>query len=493
MASRPSSSRWSPELGSQPLVLVDAAADDVEAGRPERLVGDVEPEHRAELLGGVHSGTREQLGVPRAELVGILSVLARSIQTENSLVRLESFKLMITIIERFRTLLIEGPRRYRWSDAFLDEISAAMAQSLPDFQIILAMRIRLGGTSSGKRNAILTDFLFRVIECYIMAMPNLVKKSSFDWMKLLPDTADLFNTSLPIVQMRMLNCLKKIVDSGDHDFIQQFMSSRILFEILLSTRSEKVHNYCHRIALKLLRHALAVNTSNDEILSSVQYEASVWIGSLTLSTLPALFKLLEDTLQDSWKQIAFVGRAWNTHNAPKKLQFSTLLSAALSSQTDSKDFVMMVCQVVTRCLLYSRDPISLAAVIVYSNESNESNHSVAENTHSIPLIEYAQKLLHLNDENHLTVISCLRKLLHAYFPDEALLSRALDVLRTSESTLLVDCNISSDMNHLGHADQISLVNFLNHYVIVASGEKKILKQYWSIIGRIIPNIITVSV
>jgi hypothetical protein len=134
--------------------------------------------------------------------------------------------------------------------------------------------------------------------------------------------------------------------------------------------------------------------------------------------------------------------------------------------------------------------MSLAAVIV---NAKESNYSVAGNTHSIPLIEYAQKLLRLSKENHLSMISCLRKLLCSYFTHDALLLRALGVFDSSKSNPQLDHNISSYLNRLGHPEQISLLKFLNHTVIVACGEKKISKQYWSIVSRIMLNIITVSV
>jgi len=63
-----------PILSYQPLELGDLLADDVQAGAPERLRGDVHAEAGGKGLGVRHAGGGEQVVVLGAESVRFLQI-----------------------------------------------------------------------------------------------------------------------------------------------------------------------------------------------------------------------------------------------------------------------------------------------------------------------------------------------------------------------------------------------------------------------------------
>ncbi|VEU34047.1 unnamed protein product [Pseudo-nitzschia multistriata] len=89
---------------------------------------------------------------------------AKSLNNGNHLVRLECFKMIIVILNRFQSLREEGTTMYKWDKRFIERLREATFQWLPDLQILLSLRSRFDGISSYKCGAILSDHLFRIIE-----------------------------------------------------------------------------------------------------------------------------------------------------------------------------------------------------------------------------------------------------------------------------------------------------------------------------------------
>jgi hypothetical protein len=416
--------------------------------------------------------------------------LAKSLQNGNDFVRLESFKLIVIVLERFESFRLEGTNLYKWDDTFIKNLTSTTFQWLPDLQILLSLRSRFDGMSADKCGAILTDYLFRVIEAYITIMPALVESVKFDWMKLLPDSASVFNRALPLIQVRILTCLQTIIKVCQHDLDSMLLSSKIIFEIMLSTKSKHIHGMCQKIASSLMTNALLPKVTNDDILVCIHEEASTWIDGISPSTLPTFFKLLQEVLNNSWTQLALIGKAWKTYGVPKNMNFSLLVAAALSTVCDSsKPFALLVGQVLSRCLANLRNPLPLAAVIIYANTEESC---IAKSQFLVPLVNYAQAILDFNEQDNKTRMSHLTTLLSSYFENGSHFSCISDYLNGIKS---IDKTFDSNRNSLLHLSPlrlISFIKFLNHIFVFSGSRETIKERYWLIIQKLLPTILLVS-
>lgn len=137
------------------------------------------------------------------------SSLGKALQSSNPLVCLECLKIVRTALLRFKLLCTEilGDTKCqetvsRWTSVF--------AQWMPDIQVLLAMRSKYIPLGNSRGNALLLQGLHQVLELYAKVLPSVVQSSSFDWMKLLP-AIDSFGTLQPLVQRRLLLCLRTLL------------------------------------------------------------------------------------------------------------------------------------------------------------------------------------------------------------------------------------------------------------------------------------------
>jgi hypothetical protein len=137
--------------------------------------------------------------------------IAKALQSGNPLVVLECLKLIARALERFDLLKSEGIKKKQWSQDYVDQLSTAFAQWLPDLQIVLTVRTRFDGFSRNKVNMLISNALYLVVESFCLVLPSLVRDASFDWMKLLPNS-EQFSRATPIIQRRVLKSLKLIID-----------------------------------------------------------------------------------------------------------------------------------------------------------------------------------------------------------------------------------------------------------------------------------------
>jgi hypothetical protein len=138
--------------------------------------------------------------------------LSKALQIGNSLVVLECLKFMLAAIERFRLFCREGTHQRKWTDEYVETLSGAFLQWLPDLQIVLSLRSRLDPFShNNKANALVNECLFRVLGSYASVLPSSVREIKFDWMKLLPVTAAIFFKAAVLVQERVLSSLELIM------------------------------------------------------------------------------------------------------------------------------------------------------------------------------------------------------------------------------------------------------------------------------------------
>jgi hypothetical protein len=134
--------------------------------------------------------------------------LSKAIQVGNALVVLECLKLIITALHRFGSMLKASSKTHQWSSAFSDQLATGFLQKLPDLQVLLTLRTRFDAFAQAKGSALVNECLFRVFDSYATTLPESVKSSKFDWMKLLPTSADAFSKASRMVQECALNTVE---------------------------------------------------------------------------------------------------------------------------------------------------------------------------------------------------------------------------------------------------------------------------------------------
>jgi hypothetical protein len=137
--------------------------------------------------------------------------LSKAIQVGNALVVLECLKLIITALHRFGSMLKATSKTHQWSSAVVDQLATAFLQKLPDLQVLLTLRTRFDAFSQAKGSALVNECLFRVFDSYAMTLPESIISSRFDWMKLLPTSADAFSKASRMVQERALSTVELLL------------------------------------------------------------------------------------------------------------------------------------------------------------------------------------------------------------------------------------------------------------------------------------------
>jgi hypothetical protein len=139
------------------------------------------------------------------------SPLSKALQTGNSLIVLECLKLIITAVQRFDILKSAGTNDWKWNDEYVDSVSRTFLSWLPDLQILLKVRSRFDAFSVNKANVLVNDCLCRLLDTYTRVLPFSMIEAKFDWMKLLPSSADIFSKAATVVQERILGSLESVL------------------------------------------------------------------------------------------------------------------------------------------------------------------------------------------------------------------------------------------------------------------------------------------
>lgn len=165
--------------------------------------------------------------------------LARALQSDNSLVVLECLKLIKAVVDRFDLLRAEGSKQMQWSDDYINRLSAALIQWLPDMQVMLKVRAQFDAFSQSKECALINDCLHRILERFAVVLPSLVREVKFDWMKLIPNKTNRFFQALPLVQRSVLRTLKLIIGVCDVSSPMYFSADTM--------RNLSLMRHCYRV------------------------------------------------------------------------------------------------------------------------------------------------------------------------------------------------------------------------------------------------------
>jgi hypothetical protein len=417
-------------------------------------------------------------------------VLTKSLQNGNALVRLETLRLIIVIQERFESIKRYGREVYNWDEELITELSTSIVEWLPDLRSLLSMRSRFDGFSKQKSDGMVADCLFRVIEFYITMSPSMTEHSNFDWTKLLPENASTFHRALPLVQMRLLTCINNLIRSKPQYAVKNMLvSSKIVFDIMLSTTNTMVHKLCVSICCKLLTPALLPPTQDEATSLCIEHEARCWIDGICPSTLAEFYKLLNEVRNRTLTHSALVGQSWSKHNVVKTMHFSLVLAAALSTPDLPRPFQTLVAQVTARCLMYIEYPLSLAAVISCAREQTEgeTNESSLRS-----IVEYAEVLLAWNRLDDVVRTSILKKLVGQCFGKDSSFSAVVKYLVGDGSNGQAQEFVKFESECRPRSGLVPFIKAVNHLFLFLGSGDKYHDRYWKILERCLPLLLMVS-
>jgi hypothetical protein len=137
------------------------------------------------------------------------NTLSKAVQSSNPLVVNETLQLLVLAIGRFRALKSHlGKHAKTDTLGLLDD---AFTHWLPDLQIVLATLSRFANLSRNKFNVFVVANICALVRAFVSAVPGSVREVKFDWIKLLPDSADVFCKSTHSIQMLLLRTLRDVL------------------------------------------------------------------------------------------------------------------------------------------------------------------------------------------------------------------------------------------------------------------------------------------
>lgn len=136
--------------------------------------------------------------------------LGKALQSSNPLVVTETLKLLVLVIRRFAAL--RGEVEKSGKDELLESLSSSFSKWLPDLQIVLGALSRFQLQSPKRSNVLVVGLICKVLSAFVSVLPGAMKEVKFDWIKLLPDTAESFCSAPHSLQLTLLEALKDTLD-----------------------------------------------------------------------------------------------------------------------------------------------------------------------------------------------------------------------------------------------------------------------------------------
>jgi hypothetical protein len=137
------------------------------------------------------------------------ATISKAMQSSNPLVVNETLKLLVLALGRFRALKTHLENHVK-ADA-LDLLADAFTHWLPDLQIVLAALSRFANLSRNKCNVFVVSNICALVQAFVSVVPGSVREVKFDWIKLLPDSAEVFCKSPHSIQMTLLRALRDVL------------------------------------------------------------------------------------------------------------------------------------------------------------------------------------------------------------------------------------------------------------------------------------------
>lgn len=136
------------------------------------------------------------------------------------------------------------------------------------------------------------------------------------------------------------------------------------------TPSSSVLTLARDITLFMFRRVVSSRVEDSESQMCLEYEASCWFDGMTKETLPEFCKVIQEASQLSFRSVVAFAEAWIASSLPgtmPALSVSAILVHAMRRLSKvSEAFLLLTCQVASKCLLYDLNPLPLATIVVHS-------------------------------------------------------------------------------------------------------------------------------
>ncbi len=357
--------------------------------------------------------------------------IGKALQSGNSLVVLECIKCIRSSLERFQTLINAMPKNEETVPR-TTMLASAFAQLLPDVQLILAVRTKYEVSSESKATSLICHGLHLILEGYARILPEQIRVSTFDWVKLLPESTILLSSTL-LVQRRIVSCMHTIFMNCDVRMHNHSVSSSLfeILEIMLRTKDQATYMQCREIAQIILLPIVISRCTNEESLEYVKLELSWWLDAVTLPSLAAFCNIISLCGDDSLAVLGRSGKVLATSVETSQLNWSIVMIAALSESHVDIAFRDIVVQVATRVLLFQRNPIPFSNFIKLLEDSD-----VLISLPGRLLVQYTEAIINFEAGMSKERLNRLGKLVKAVFSCQSTFCTVLKSL--SSEAILVD-------------------------------------------------------
>lgn len=405
--------------------------------------------------------------------------VGKAMQSGHSFVVLECIKCIHISLKRYHSIAKLMSNNAK-SALLIDTLASAFSLFLPDVQLILAARVNYDPLSNAKGANLVCHALHLLLEDYSMILPNLIVKSSFDWMKLIPEPKRLLSASF-LVQRRIISCLHSILkccairmynhhNAGD--------SVAAILEIMLSTKDQTIYTQCRDMAQMIISPIIEARSTNKESSEYIKLELSWWLDAVTPQTLSALCNLISLGAEDSLAVLGRSGKALARSVETSQLNWSILMIAAFSEDRADIAFRTMVIQVATRVLLFHRNPVPFATFLLSVRKELENSDTL----NMLPghlLLDYAESILDFENVKSTTRLKRLQQLVKKVFSASSNFCKVLELF-------------SSDINSSHLASQqgnLEIARFSIHLHQISEELYQLRKVCQEVLRRVTPKLL----
>eukprot|EP00934_Nitzschia_sp_Nitz4_P000527 Nitzschia sp. Nitz4//scaffold3_size479765//151860//159289//NITZ4_000065-RA/size479765-augustus-gene-0.16-mRNA-1//1//CDS//3329550653//527//frame0 len=405
--------------------------------------------------------------------------LSKAIQNSNPLVVLESLKTIRVLLNRFQLLIAAWGGKS--TDEYVEELTSSLSQCIPDLQVLLTIRTKFDAFGESQGNILVCHGLYTLLEAYATVIPVVVHTSSFDWMKLLPDSATLSGAD-PLIQQRLLASLGLLLKASKVVRGDVVSLVRAVLETMMRTNDNATHASCSYLVTQVVREILKPRCRDDEAVAYLSLELSWWMDVLTVETLDEFCDSLRITIADPLGSLSNVVDVLSSVDILENADLSNLLVVSLCRESVSNAFASAWAQVATRCLLVHRSSLSVARLLVamggklknFQGEATEAGKALFQ--YSFCIVEQddnksSDMLLHLQ-----TLVKC------TFSPSSAFWDLLFNPVSANKP-------VSSDQTL---QESIEICRFAIHMNFASRERKPYASATTSIILHHIPNLILMS-
>ena len=261
-------------------------------------------------------------------------------------------------------------------------------------------------------------------------------------------------------------------------------SCRVTLEIMITTKLEIVRRQAQEVAMRMLSAILHDTTRGREASECLNYEVGCWLDGLTMKTVAEFSTLISDASSNSLNKAVCLGQAWAHSKLPKPMPtiaVSSVLTTALSSHSEhSISFSMLALQTASRCLLFHKNPLPLASLILYCHEFNRSPILLVADADV--LVKYTGSLVNFGQTSAEDRVSLFYKMVQAYFSGQSLMAKIVAILSSDADATVPFVRASA---------ATLAARLLAHIAVAAKGNLMVSKRSLVMIRRLIPAILQV--